>query len=89
MSDEDERPEVVARRHARGHREEVQGSEVCGCFYCLAVYGPGEIGEWIEAGRTAVCPRCGVDAVIGSGSGYPVTRAFLARMYAEWYAGCA
>lgn len=29
----------------------------------LAIFGPQEIGEWIEdeSGDTALCPRCGID----------------------------
>ena len=36
-------------------------------------------------GSTALCPRCGIDAVIGSESGYPVTKRFLERMQAQWF----
>ena len=51
------------------HREDVLGSTVCGCFYCCAEFEPGEIHEWVDAdeqglGQTALCPRCGIDAVI-------------------------
>ena len=74
------------------HREDVLGSTVCGCFYCCAEFEPGEIHEWVDAGeqglgQTALCPRCGIDAVIGSASGYPVTQEFLQRMRASWFGG--
>jgi hypothetical protein len=36
-------------------------------------------------GQTAICPRCGIDSVIGDESGYPVTREFLAAMKAHWF----
>lgn len=81
-------PEATARRHSRRHRDAVLASERCGCFYCLAAFVPGEVEEWVDGGQTALCPRCGVDAVIGSASGHPVTRAFLSRMYERWFAGC-
>jgi len=29
---------------------------------------------------TALCPRCGIDSVIGSASGYPITADFLLMM---------
>jgi hypothetical protein len=69
-----------AHRHSISHREEVLASEVCGCFYCLATYPPSAIAEWTDGGDTALCPRCGIDAVIGSASRYPVTRSFLRDM---------
>jgi acetone carboxylase gamma subunit len=36
-------------------------------------------------GRTAVCPRCGIDSVIGSAAGYPLTREFLSAMEQYWF----
>lgn len=65
---------------------------MCGCFYCCGEFEPCEIREWVDEGedglgRTALCPRCGVDAVIGSASGYPITQEFLARMRASWFRG--
>lgn len=33
------------------------------CYFCLSVFAVREITEWIDRGATAVCPRCGVDAV--------------------------
>ena len=64
-------------------------SEVCGCFYCRKTFGPEQITEWVDfhdgVGTTALCPRCGIDAVIGSASGYPITEAFLAAMHRRWF----
>lgn len=80
---------VRAHRHSSHHREELLASEACGCFYCGAVFPPREVAEWIDkregVGQTALCPRCGIDSVLGSESGYPVTPAFLARMKAHWF----
>jgi hypothetical protein len=77
---------VLAHKSSSLHRAEVESSEVCGCFYCRAVFGPSEIEKWIDRGRTAVCPRCGTDSVIGSGSGWPVTAEFLQAMNNRWFA---
>lgn len=71
------------------HRREVLASTQCGCFHCLQRFVPQAIQEWTDdrgqGGTTALCPHCGYDAVIGSASGYPVTREFLARMSDEWF----
>lgn len=75
-----------AHAHCDHHREAVAASDRCGCFYCLAIYAPAEIVEWIDTGAvTARCPRCGIDSVIGSASGYPIERGFLERMHAIWF----
>lgn len=58
----------------------------CGCFYCLRVFDPSEIVEWVEdESGTALCPYCGIDAVIGESSGYPLTREFLEEMNRHWF----
>lgn len=83
-------PDVIrAHRHSSRHRDEVLASAVCGCFYCGALFPPADVERWIDVwegvGQTAVCPRCGIDSVIGSESGYPVTADFLAAMKAHWF----
>lgn len=77
----------AAHNHSANHQKEVQSSEVCGCFYCCEVYAPSEIEDWLEdVNGTAICPRCGIDSVIGSISGYPVAeKAFLHAMRSLWF----
>ena len=75
------------RAHARSsrHRAEVEASVTCGCFYCLATFPPSEVRDWWDGGDTAVCPRCGIDAVIGSASGFAVTDELLRAMRSHWF----
>lgn len=80
----------AAHRHCGGHRAELLASDVCGCFYCLETFAPAEILEWVDedkagVGKTALCPRCGIDSVIGSRSGLPTDREFLSRMQTYWF----
>jgi hypothetical protein len=90
---------TIAHAHCFTNRSELLGSEICGCFYCLAVFPPSEVIDWIDErdlplfrdnvlvrldGKrdpTAMCPKCGIDSVIGSRSGYPITGDFLKRMH--------
>jgi len=81
-------PEDVreAHKHAVKHRKEIEASGLCGCFYCISVFKPGEISDWVDEGEgTAMCPECGIDAVIGSASGFPITQEFLEKMYKYWF----
>ncbi|PIU04938.1 MAG: cytoplasmic protein [Methylobacterium sp. CG08_land_8_20_14_0_20_71_15] len=76
----------AAHRHSFRHGDEVRSSPLCGCFYCLETFAPDEVVEWIDDDSTALCPRCGVDAVIGEMSGYPVGNAvFLRAMHQLWF----
>jgi hypothetical protein len=78
-----------AHGHSSGHRADVLASSLCGCFYCLAVYPPSEIVEWFDEpgdqGQTAICPKCGVDSVLGDKAGFPLTQEFLEEMQDRWF----
>jgi hypothetical protein len=79
-----------AYRHSSGHEAELRASRACGCFQCLAVFPPTAIENWIgdaggAEGRTALCPACGVDAVIGDAAGFPIGRPFLKLMSSYWF----
>jgi 8-oxo-dGTP diphosphatase len=81
---------IQAHKHSSGHRQEIGESKVCGCFSCLAMFVIRSIFQWIDEdkdgmGQTALCPNCGIDAVIGSASGYPVTLEFLKKMEKHWF----
>lgn len=50
------------------HREKLLASEVAVCFYCFREFPPASITEWCDGDnqdQTALCPHCGVDAVVG------------------------
>ena len=88
---------IAAHPHSFKHRKELEDSSICGCFYCLRTFPPGEVTEWVDwpedtpdgleltAGLTALCPWCGIDSVIGSRSGYPINEEFLAFMNRHWF----
>ena len=67
------------------HRAQIEASDICGCFYCLAVFPPERIVEWVDSDRTALCPKCGIDSVVGSESGVPLTPEFLSQMRHHWF----
>ncbi|MFM8899969.1 MAG: cytoplasmic protein [Burkholderiales bacterium] len=86
-----------AHKHSSNHREEVLASGLCGCFYCLGMFAPAKITEWIDwpeetpagdeqkAGTTALCPVFGIDSVIGDKAGYPIDETFLKSMNRHWF----
>ena len=47
------------------HRKQLLASEVAVCYYCFGEYPPSSIAEWCDQDQTAICPHCGVDAVVG------------------------
>ena len=67
------------------HRLQIKSSKLCGCFGCLSTFPPINIEEWTDAVDTALCPLCGIDAVIGDASGFPITKEFLSEMCQVWF----
>jgi hypothetical protein len=70
------------------HREIILRSELCGCQLCRHLFRPDEIEEWIDetdgVGQTALCPKCGLDAVIGSASPFPEDLKLLSELARRW-----
>jgi hypothetical protein len=83
-----------AHDHCNNNFRELENSKKCGCIYCFEIYDPIEILDnehslWLDE-STATCAKCGIDSVIGDGSGYPVTdRLFLELMGFVWFNGYA
>jgi hypothetical protein len=79
-----------AHAHSSNHRREIEESERCGCFYCCSTFTPADVEDWVDEdaegiGQTAMCPRCGIDSVIGSKSGFPIEVEFFAAMKSFWF----
>ncbi len=83
-----------AHKHTIFNGSEVASSSVCTCFYCgnqftSADADPSDFwdeGEGKE--KTLACPLCGIDAVLGDASGFPVTDAsFIEACTTNWFSG--
>ena len=77
----------TAHQHSINHRSEIQQSAICGCFHCKRTFASSQIAQWVDdPDGTALCPKCGIDSVIGSASGLPVQEpTFLAAMRRRWF----
>lgn len=45
------------------NRAAVETSE-CGCYFCTRTFHGSAVAEWTDGGETALCPFCGIDAVL-------------------------
>lgn len=83
--------QVQAHQFSSNNMEQLKKDTVCGCFYCLRIFDPSEIEEWIiddnpcDRKGTALCPYCGIDSVIGESSGYPISKELLTQMNEYWF----
>jgi hypothetical protein len=88
---------LAARRHTTHNRTELEASQLCGCCSCLEVFPTDAIVAWTgldmddfhnpdsASAETALCPRCGSEAVIGDSSGYSINPDFLSQMNQAWF----
>jgi len=75
----------AANVHASGHRAELSSSVQLGCFYCMRMFAFTDIARWTDGNQTALCPKCGMSAVLGDASGFPIDDRFLRRMHQHWF----
>jgi hypothetical protein len=88
----DENPLIKAHKHIE-YRQEILDSKLCGCFRCCQTFSPDEIFQWWgedENGveQIAICPKCGIDSVLGSASGFPIENTFLTIMRDYFFSSC-
>jgi hypothetical protein len=80
---------MVANMHATCNRAEIEKSTLCYCYCCCNSFGPDEIKEWINEfkliGETAICPKCGIDSVLGDSCGMDLTEEFLEELRKYWF----
>jgi len=88
---------MAAYRHTTKNRADIEASTHCGCCYCMQTFPAGEIVAWAGLdfsqlenpdaadAETAVCPRCGSEAVLGDKSGFAITPHFLGQMNEAWF----
>jgi hypothetical protein len=87
-------PLVAAKARASRHRVELEASTRCACFFCFRSFTASEIKAWIDANTTALCPGCGVDAVLGNGgetervdsTAHSISDGFLRKMHQHYFA---
>lgn len=82
MDKEEIKQLLIALHHSTFRNEkQIQDSNTCGCFYCETIFRPDDVVEWCDdngkGDKTALCPHCGIDSVIGDACGVMVTPEFL------------
>ena len=79
---------ILAHDKSIYHETRIIKSTICGCFHCEKTFKPERIEKWTDEdskiGRTAECPYCGIDSVIGDD--FPVyNKEFLSQMNKLWF----
>lgn len=80
----------TAHRDSNNNAHLASVAKDCACFRCLEHFTATEI-EWIESksSRFAICPKCGIDAVLIEDKLDRVPDDFLKEMQAEYFGSVA
>lgn len=68
---------------SRNNIDALDDFEMCGCYFCIRVFDTDEIVDFTDNGNTALCPHCGVDAIIPG----TVNKIFLEKAHEKWFTG--
>jgi hypothetical protein len=73
-----------AHKYCFHNKELLIKHKKCGCFYCLSIFKPSDIKEWVDEEQTAICPKCGIDSILPDNDGM-TSIDFLIEMNAYWF----
>ena len=67
------------------HKAALEASWIAACYYCQTVFPASMVSEFTDGGETALCPYCGIDAVLPSAAGYDFSQASLQALNEFWF----
>jgi hypothetical protein len=73
-----------AYEHSRLNRGFIIPGSTCRCFHCLGSFAGDRISRWTDDGETALCPHCGVDAVVSSAADR-LSEGLIRQLRATWF----
>jgi len=75
---------IDAHKYSGHHGQDLLASEKAGCFHCERIFPVGDIQQWTDSKKTALCPHCGIDAVLPD-IRVDISPEFLAKMNDDWF----
>lgn len=78
----------LLHKHSISNEIELMSSNLCGCFYCNRLFKPNRVKEFVtekDGTRTAHCPYCGIDSVIGDFAYRNLDSKVLKEMHKEFF----
>lgn len=74
--------------HSISNEIEIMSSSLCGCFYCNRLFKSNKVKDFMgekDGTRTAYCPYCGIDSVIGDFICKNLNSEVLIEMHKEFF----
>ena len=67
------------------NRNNIMLADKCYCFHCKMAMDHEEIVDYIDNGQTALCPKCGIDAIIPDSIDESLDDEIIAQMHEYWF----
>ncbi|MEM0999058.1 MAG: hypothetical protein AAGN35_18505 [Bacteroidota bacterium] len=74
-----------AHEHSVYNRAALAQSDQAACYYCRTTFAASEVAEFTDDAQTALCPYCGIDAVLPETAGYPLDYMTLRALHQYWF----
>lgn len=62
---------------------ELKNNKECMCLYCKEKFNADDIKDWTDNITTAICPKCGIDAVVPDI--FNLSEDDLKKIYERWF----
>lgn len=78
---------MALKAHTHNNEIEVLHSKSCSCLFCRQSFDARDVHDWTsdDNGLSAICPECGMDAVVPDNGGAPLDKATLKEANLAFY----
>jgi hypothetical protein len=79
---------ITPHMHCFNNCQSISLSKNCVCIYCKQTFPKDSVIDWVETEteKTAICPFCGIDAVIGDATNAPIADSeFIEAIHQHWF----
>lgn len=78
-------PEIY--KHTKNNEIDILNSKKCSCLFCRQTYDARRVSDWSNENNkiSAVCPECGMNAVVGDASGFSLDHDTLKQLNLTYF----
>ena len=74
-----------AHKYSIYNMSELLKGKMAGCYSCISVFDVSKIVHTTDDGKTALCPKCGIDSVLSDQSPFELNKQELKELYNYWF----
>lgn len=76
-------------KYCRFNRDLIEKSNKCYCFYCKSTLDAKDLlkptVQYINGGKSAICPKCGIDSILPDAIDEKITKEIIDDMYERFF----